>query len=117
MADLKKEYADLYGMVSQVNTIDHKGSLAMAIKSAKEGGKPLVALYAQDLYWVFSAYLISIRLVANHLVGQGKHLLHLKGISSFFARFKSIFEVASRIPHIGSVCDAINSLLSLYLNQ
>lgn len=117
MEDLKKEYADLYGMISQINTIDHKGSLAKAIKNAKESGKPLVALYAQEMYWIFSAYLISIRLVANHLVGQGKHLVHLKGISSFFARFKSIFEVASQIPHIGSVCEAINSLLSLYLNQ
>lgn len=104
MENLRKEY-------------DRRGSLAKAIDGAKANGKPLVALYAQQMYWVFSAYLVSIRLVANNLIGQGKQLVHLKGVSSFFARFKSIFEVASRIPHIGSVCDAVNSLLSLYLDQ
>jgi hypothetical protein len=60
---------------------------------------------------------VSIRLVANHLVSQGKNILHLKGISSFFARFKGVFETASHVPQIGAVCEAINSLLSLYLNQ
>ena len=74
-------------------------------------------MYAQELYWIFNAYLISIRLVANHLTPQGKQLIHLKTISSFFARFKSVFGAASHIPCIGKVCEAVNSLLTLYLSQ
>ena len=68
------------------------------------------------MYWIFNSYLIAIRLIANNLVPHPTHL-HASKISSFFTKFKAIFQTLSNIPHIGMVCEAITTIISFYLSQ
>ena len=55
------------------------------------------------MYWIFNSYFIAIRLIANDLVPYNSNL-NTNKISSFFAKFKGLFQTLSNIPHIGFVC-------------
>lgn len=73
-------------------------------------------MYLQQMYWLFNAYLIAIRLIANQLVTPANHHPHLNKVSSFFSKFKQIFQTLSHIPHIGTLCEIITATISLYLS-
>lgn len=62
-----------------------------AITNLASENKDIVTAYSKQFYWIFSAYLVSIRLVANDLVPSGKNIAHLSKVGSFFARFKGVF--------------------------
>ena len=81
------------------------------MKRGKEQGR---GNYLQQMYWVFTSYLLAIRLVANQLVPQPTNL-NLHQTSSLLHKFRNLFGTLSHIPHIAPLCQTITALLSFYL--
>ena len=77
--------------------------LTSVMSDIHKENKEMKAKYIQQMYWVFNAYFIAVRLIANNLVPT-THTLHSNKLSSFFGKFRSVFSTLSHIPYIGTVC-------------
>lgn len=91
MSVLKKQYNDIFRFIQAANKQQTQGALTKAIANLPAQDKNIISGYSKQFYWIFSAYLVSIRLVANELVPSGKKIAHLSNVGSFFARFKGVF--------------------------
>jgi hypothetical protein len=115
LEEMKGEHGQVYQLVKELRNKEGN-KLQERIEKLKREGKLKEACYAQQMYWVFNAYFIAIRLAANHLISQ-PHNLHLNKVSSFFSKFKSVFQTLSHIPQLGTACEIITATISLYLSQ
>lgn len=118
MQQMRTEYSDIFKIVDgQIKNQKKESEFSRILDELKKEGREQVASYIQQFYWIFNAYLISIRLIANDLVARTENKLHLNKVSAFFVKFKNVFQTISHFPHLGIFCDSINALLSFYLNE
>lgn len=114
---MKLQYQNIYDFVIEQKQNSNGRQFTRMIERLRLEGKNQVVAYIQKMYWVFNAYFISIRLIANKLVSQQANNIHVNKISVFFDKFKQVFESLSKLPHIGVVCEIITAIMSLYLSE